>query len=92
MSDKIIENEIGQNGAYAVEVKDEEIGRRIVDRFFVAIDGVDIPELKDRKIHISLGAAFYNAETEETFEELYQRADSGTYISKKQFGNTVTFQ
>jgi len=78
--------------AYAVDAKGEEIGRMIAMRFFGAIDRIEIPELGDHKIHISIGAAFCDPNTGESFEELYQRADKGTYLSKKEEGNFITFQ
>ena len=70
----------------------EEIGNRIMDRLFKSINSIDIPELEGKKIEISVGASFYPATKEDTFEALYKRADSGTYESKKKCGNIVTFK
>ena len=77
--------------AFAVGVKDSDIGMIIMDRFFKKLDLIDIPELKGHKISVSVGAAFYDSETHEPFEKLYERADKGTYQSKKTTGNMVTF-
>ncbi len=77
--------------AFAVDVKDEVIGNKIVDRLFNKIAGIDVTELGDHKITVSMGAAFYNASEKEPFDVLYKRADKGTYQSKKNEGNTVTF-
>lgn len=77
--------------AYATGVTDEEYGEIIIMRLFNLIDKIDIPELGERKITISLGAAFFKLEEDLTFAELYKRADSVAYESKKTEGNFATF-
>lgn len=77
--------------AYAVGVKDYERGKIITDRLFAMIDKIKIPELKDRKITISLGAALFNVAEDCDFDELYKRADISAYKSKKIDGNCATF-
>ena len=77
--------------AFATGVEDEEIGGRIIDRLFKNVEAIDIPELQGRKIEVSVGASFYPADRNDSFEELYARADRGTYESKKEKGNRVTF-
>ncbi|MBO4334359.1 MAG: diguanylate cyclase [Desulfovibrio sp.] len=72
-------------------VVSEEIGRKIIDRLFKNIAKIDIPELHGETIAVSVGAAFFPADKQDTFESLYQRADNGTYQSKKVTGNSVTF-
>ena len=76
---------------FAVNINDEESGRKIINRLFEEIDAIDIPELGTRKITISLGSAFFKVEDKLTFEEIYHRADLGTYSSKKVQGNCQTF-
>ena len=77
---------------YAVNVVDEERGRLIIKRLFREIDDIYISELAGkRKITISLGAALYDGVEDVSFEEVYKRADSGTYESKKIQGNACTF-
>lgn len=76
---------------FADEVNDEEIGRRIFDRLFDNLKKIDIHELGDREISLSVGATFYPADRNDSFEELYKRADEGLYDSKKIEGNFVTF-
>ena len=78
--------------AFSEGVVSEEIGEKIIDRLFDNISKVDIPELEGRKISLSVGASFYPATREDSFEALYNRADSGTYVSKKSEGNAFTFQ
>ena len=75
---------------YAVGIVDDEIGKNVINRLFRKIDDILIPELGDRRITISLGSALFNAEENPTFEELYKRADLGTYESKKVQGNCHT--
>lgn len=73
-------------------VTSEEIGNSIFNRLFKHIDKVEIPELDGRKIEVSVGAVFYPATKEDSFEAMYQRADRGTYKSKEFSGNKVTFE
>lgn len=79
--------------AYAVGTVTEEHAKPIVERLFAAIDAIDIPEVQGRKINISLGAtAFVPSESNtDGFNEIYMRADKGTYESKKMPGNTFTY-
>lgn len=70
----------------------EDIGRRIMERLFKKISAIEIPELCGRKIELSVGASFYPATQEDSFEDLYRRADNGTYESKTSLGNAVTFK
>ena len=76
---------------YADGVNDEDIGQRIIERLFGNIEAIDIAELGDRKISVSVGGTFYPADHNDSFEALYARADSGLYESKKVVGNHVTF-
>lgn len=76
---------------YALGVTDEERGRDLINRLFEEIDKIDIPELKGRKINISVGAVLFNEHNPCTFEEIYKRADVGVYESKKTVGNSATF-
>ena len=77
--------------AYAVGITDEERGQMVINRFFDLINKIEIPELAGRKISISLGAAIYNPAEETDFTEIYKRADSAAYASKKIQGNFATF-
>ncbi len=77
--------------AYIPHVLDEGSARPIVERFLKAIDEINIYELKDRKIDVSIGAAFYMPEDTYSFDELYKHADDCTYESKKIHGSCVTF-
>ena len=63
----------------------------MIHRLFDQIDHIIIPELKGRKISVSMGASFYPANKNDSFEALYTRADAGTYASKAVEGNQVTF-
>ncbi len=77
--------------AFSEGVNDETIAQRIIKRLFDNIDRIAIPELQDRKISLSVGVTFYPATHADSFEAMYQRADSGTYESKKEAGNKATF-
>ena len=76
---------------FANDVNDEETGKKILNRLFDNIKQIDIPELGERKIQVSVGGTFYPADRNDSFESLYERADGGLYDSKKIDGNFVTF-
>ena len=77
--------------AYIPHVLDEASARPIVDRFLSAVDAINIYELKERKIDVSIGAAFYMPDDTYSFDELYKHADNCTYESKKVPGSYVSF-
>lgn len=76
---------------FACGITDKRAAKQALTRFFNNIEALKIPELGDRIITISLGAVFYNAESNITFDELYHNADNCTYESKKSVGNVYTF-
>lgn len=77
--------------AYIPGVFDAEAGEQILKRFINAIHQIEIPSVPDYKINVSIGAAFYYPTDTFSFNELYKRADSCTYESKKADGSKVTF-
>ena len=77
---------------YALGVLDEKEGALTAETLFREIDGIRIPEIRDRKISVSLGCAFFPGGVGGMdFTELYRRADTATYTSKKTPGNKCTF-
>ena len=77
---------------FAEGITDKETGLKVIDRFFDELTNAPLPELKGRIITASVGAAFYTDTRYDTFENLYERADRGTYESKRHGGNHVTFE
>ncbi len=77
--------------AYVPTICDEEAAEPVMKRFFANVDKIDVEELIYRPVKVSVGAAFYKEGDNFLFEELYQRADQGTYNSKKHKGNYVTY-
>ena len=63
----------------------------IIDRVFRNIYQTDIEELGDRRVFVSVGAAFCPAGIVVPFKDLYKQADTCAYESKKRTGNTYTF-
>ena len=76
--------------AYVVGINNEKSATAWFERLFNAIDNISIPELADRKVTVSAGVVLSH-EKPESFEVLYNAADSGAYQSKKQQGNAYTF-
>lgn len=52
-------------------------------QLFTEISQIYIPEMGDRKIYVSLGAAICEENQGATFDELYRKMDSAMYESKK---------
>ncbi len=76
---------------YVVGVTDEVRGEIFIEDFFEEVNNIKIPELGNRKISVSLGAAFFLVDEKLSFAEIYKRADSAAYESKKTKGNFHTF-
>lgn len=76
---------------FADGIIDKQIGETIIERFFNAIDSIDISELGDRKITVSVGIAFKTLEDDSDFEILYKHADYCAYESKTIAGNAYMF-
>lgn len=74
---------------FATGVVTEEIGARIIQRFFAALDETRIAGHEDYRISVSLGATF--ARKNVLFEALYEQANACTYESKKITGKSFTF-
>lgn len=77
--------------AFTPGVCNKDSGDPVVQRLMSCIDSIDLPELKGRKVEISVGVAFYLPDDSFSFDELYKRADHCTYISKKTEGSHVTY-
>ena len=55
------------------------------------ITNINISELGDYDISVSMGVAFNLAVNNQSFEKIYKNADSCVYDSKKKEGNVYTF-
>lgn len=60
------------------------------DRLFSNIEHIDIAEMNGKHILLSLGACFYDGMDRITFDQLYRRADTAMYDSKKKQGYSAT--
>ena len=77
--------------AFADGVTEQEIGVKILDRLVERMNKINIPALKDRQVTVSIGVSFFPNYELDCFEAVYQRADEGTYESKKHDGNFYSF-
>lgn len=77
--------------AFARGVTDKEAAGYIVDRLLSNVRAISIPELNGREILISVGISYYHSDEMISFDELYTRADQGTYQSKEHEGTFVTY-
>lgn len=76
---------------YIPSVTTEEIGIHVISRFFETLAKTKIESIPDYSISISLGAAFFKGEDNINIDELYHRADTQAYQSKKIEGKSFTF-
>lgn len=61
-----------------------------VKRVFSKLEEINIPEMDNKKIYISLGASFCYDGEETSFDRLYKEADTAMYTSKKTEGYCAT--
>lgn len=73
--------------AYLVGVTDKDLLMERRDDIFRAVNKTHIEAMEDRRLEVSLGAAFNLPGDNLDFDELYKRSDSAMYFSKKQHGN-----
>jgi diguanylate cyclase (GGDEF)-like protein len=69
--------------AYAVGVNNTVSENIITSRIRNEVDNLELKELGDTKITISIGTAFNPPASEKTFEEIYQEADQKMYDEKR---------
>lgn len=72
------------------KIVDEASANDFFERIFDSIDEIEISEMGDRKIYVSLGASICLAGKETTFDQLYREMDIAMYESKKQDGYCAT--
>lgn len=77
--------------ALALHVDSIANAQMIIERLFDRIRAIHIPELGERKVTISVGAAMMDGVFATTFTELYKKADACVYESKKVPDNKVNF-
>ncbi len=76
---------------YAPGICKMEEALRLIQRLFDKMEKLDIPELDEAKVYISLGAAFYQEDKEITFDKLYREADTALYNAKNIEGYSYCF-
>lgn len=76
---------------YAVGIDNQKKAITVIERFFEKINEVDIPEMNGKKLSVSLGAVFADKNSDFAFDDLYKKADSVMYESKKEEGNSYRF-
>ena len=77
---------------FAVDIKDEEVGGRCLDRLFEDIKVIAIPGLEDQDVvSVSIGAIMCPGGRTKHFDEMYKLADSVMYTCKGKGGNNYAF-
>lgn len=75
---------------FAKGITTKGLVRAAFERFFLKMEQIDLPELENHKISVSVGVVLKCSEDGMDFESLYHNADLCTYESKKSAGNTFT--
>ena len=75
---------------FAVGVESVEQGRQRISAFISNVEKIDIPEMKGRKVTISLGAVLCH-DSSVPFDKLYPMADAAMYVCKNTPGNQFGF-
>ena len=69
---------------FAKTIMDKQLAQTVIRRFFDRLSSVSIDELNGEKLTVSLGAVFTEGDGQDSFEQLYSRADSVMYLCKKE--------
>lgn len=77
--------------AYVLGVTNEQEGISRIENFFSHINQIEIPEIGEKKVTVSVGASIYDGEGRVSFPEIYKQVDVMLYESKKLKGNVYTF-
>lgn len=75
---------------FAVGVESVEQGRERISALISNVEKIDIPEMKGRKVTISLGAVLCH-DSSVPFDKLYPMADAAMYVCKNTPGNQFGF-
>ena len=81
---------VGVGKVFIPGMLDKERAEAFFDRLFSNIEHIDIAEMNGKHILLSLGACFYDGMDCITFDQLYRRADTAMYDSKKKQGYSAT--
>ena len=76
---------------FAVGISEAERGKSILRRLFDRLERIQIPEMGEEKVCVSVGAVISSSEEPSSFQELYARVDAAMYESKRIQGNSITF-
>ncbi len=79
--------------ALAEGVKDRETADKLMERFFMDLDDLNVEELKGYPVCVSVGAELFGTDesADTQFDDIYRHIDKCVYISKETEGNKVTF-
>ena len=76
---------------FAAGIDNMNTAELVIQRFFKKIESVEIPEMNGKKITVSLGAVFSDAQKDIEFDDIYKKADSVMYECKRIEGNNFKF-
>lgn len=76
---------------FAVGIVEEKDAKLCIQRFFESIDAIQIPEMGEKKVSVSLGIVLCLDTDNKSFDDYYQMADRAMYVSKKYDGNHFEF-
>jgi len=76
--------------SYCTSAITAEQYRARIEDFFTAVRAIRIKEMGDTTLSVSLGAIYYDGQSDTTFDQLFREADRRLYVSKQTPGCMLT--
>lgn len=72
---------------YSTTILDEKEMVKIINKFFDGFNNIQLSNVKDYRIEVSIGMVKFDGTNFKDFNEIYRKADNNLYLAKKHPGN-----
>ncbi len=72
---------------YSTTILDEKEMVEIINKFFDGFNNIQLSNVKDYRIEVSIGMVKFDGTNFKDFNEIYRKADNNLYLAKKHPGN-----
>ncbi len=72
---------------YSTTILDEKEMIEIINKFFDGFNNIQLSNVKDYRIEVSIGMVKFDGTNFKDFNEIYRKADNNLYLAKKHPGN-----
>lgn len=76
---------------FAVGINEEQAVETVLKRFYDCVERIDIEEINNNRVTVSLGVVFSKDDEEKSFDSLYRKADKAMYECKKNDMETFVY-